>query len=89
MLITDVMKICKLKWLYKDNEFYYCMTDIVTGKDIIIYSSNDEYEEDDEEDEYDNEYDEDEIDIENVECFRNKFYETYISKENKPKLSDK
>jgi len=45
MLITDVMKICKIKWLYKDNEFYYCMTDIVTGKDIIIYSSNDEYDE--------------------------------------------
>jgi len=79
MLITDVMKICKIKWLYKDNEFYYCMTDIVTGKDIIIYSSNDEYdEEDDEEDENEEEYDEDEIDIENVACFRERFYETYI-----------
>lgn len=68
MLITDVMKICKLKWLYKDNEFYYCMTDIVTGKDIILYSNSDN--EDDED------YEEDEYEV--INSFNNRFYETYI-----------
>lgn len=36
--IHNIMKICSIKWAYYNNEFYYCLTDILTGKDIIISS---------------------------------------------------